>query len=103
MASKITHRICLSFHKNTSREMQEYWYRFLESECIYHAPIDLEQQTDVRLVPNQSENGKYNLISFWLNKTSRRKNRNKNGVFSAVTSENTPNDGETSPAKNIRR
>ena len=28
-------------------------------------------QTDsVRLVPNQSENGKYNLISVWLNKIS---------------------------------
>ena len=29
-------------------------------------------QTDVRLVPNQSENGKYNLISVWFNKISRR-------------------------------
>ena len=29
-------------------------------------------QTDVRLVPNQSENGKYNLISVWFNKTSKR-------------------------------
>ena len=27
-------------------------------------------QTDVRLVPNQSENGKYNLISVWFNKIS---------------------------------
>ena len=25
-------------------------------------------QTDARLVPNQSENGKYNLISGWFNK-----------------------------------
>ena len=29
-------------------------------------------QTDVRLVPNQLENGKYNLISLWLNKISKR-------------------------------
>ena len=29
-------------------------------------------KTDVRLVPNQSENGKYNLISSWFNKISRR-------------------------------
>ena len=36
-----------------------------KSDCIYHAPIDLEQQTDsVRLwFQIQSENGKYNLIS----------------------------------------
>ena len=34
-----------------------------ESDCIQHFPIDSEQQTDtVRLVPNQSENGKYNVI-----------------------------------------
>ena len=32
--------------------------------CIYHAPIDLEQQTDiVRLVSNQSVTGKYNQVS----------------------------------------
>ena len=29
-------------------------------------------QTDVRLVPNQSENGKYNLISVSFNKVSKR-------------------------------
>ena len=35
-----------------------------KSYCIYHFPVDLEQQTDsVRSVPNQSENGKYNMIS----------------------------------------
>ena len=34
------------------------------SDCIYHFSIYLEQKTDnVRLDPNQSENGKYNLIS----------------------------------------
>ena len=35
----------------------------LKSDCIYQFPIDFEQQTDVRLVPNQSVHGKYNLIS----------------------------------------
>ena len=30
-------------------------------------------QTDFRLDPNQSENGKYNLISGWFNKISRKK------------------------------
>ena len=36
-------------------------------------PIDLKQQTDtVRFVSNQSENGKYNLISGWFNKISKR-------------------------------
>ena len=29
-------------------------------------------QTDVRLDPNQSENGKYNLISDWLNKIKKK-------------------------------
>ena len=37
---------------------------YLEKDCIYHFPIDLEQQTDtVRLVQNQSVHGEYNLIS----------------------------------------
>jgi len=34
----------------------------LKSDCIYHIRL-IWNQTDVRLVPNQSENGKYNLIS----------------------------------------
>ena len=33
-----------------------------KSDCIYHFPIDFEPR-DFRLVPNQSENDKYNLIS----------------------------------------
>ena len=32
----------------------------------------IRNQTDVRLVTNQSENGKYNLISGWFNKISKR-------------------------------
>ena len=47
-----------------------YWIK-PKSDCIYHLPIDLEHQTDsVRLVPNQSENGTYNLISVWFNNIS---------------------------------
>ena len=34
-----------------------------KSDCIYHAPIDLKPSIGVRLVQNQLENGKYNLIS----------------------------------------
>ena len=40
-----------------------------ESDCIYHFSM---KQTDVRLFPNQSENGKYNLILVWFNKISKR-------------------------------
>ena len=43
-----------------------------KSDCIYHALIDLEQQTDVCLVGNQSENDKYNLIAVQFNKISLR-------------------------------
>ena len=32
----------------------------------------ISSQTDVRLVPNQSENGNYNLISVWFNKILKR-------------------------------
>ena len=42
-------------------------------DIIYYFPIDLQQQTDgVRLIPNQSVHGKYNLISGWFNKISKR-------------------------------
>ena len=34
-----------------------------KSDCIYHAPIDLKPSIGVRLVQNQLENGKFNLIS----------------------------------------
>ena len=45
----------------------------LKSDYIYRFPIHVEQQTDtVRLVPNQSENGKYNLILVWFNNISER-------------------------------
>ena len=38
-----------------------------KSDCIYYFLINLEPN-DVRLDPNQSENGKYILISVWINK-----------------------------------
>ena len=34
-----------------------------KSDCIYHFPIDLEPNGCPFAVSNQSENGKYNLIS----------------------------------------
>ena len=39
-----------------------------KSDCIYHFLIDLKPNGAVRLVPNQPENGKYNLISVQFNK-----------------------------------
>ena len=59
----------------THREIfsKSYCSKF-KSICIYHFPIDLDQQTNsVRLVLNQSENGKYNLISASYKKFSRKK------------------------------
>ena len=42
-----------------------------KSDCIYHFPIDLKhKETRPFAVPNQSENGKYNLISVWFNQIS---------------------------------
>ena len=43
-----------------------------KSDCIYHFAIDLESNGHVCLVPNQSENGKFNMISKWFNKISKR-------------------------------
>ena len=44
-----------------------------ESDCIDHAPIDLETNGECPFaVPNQPENGKYNLISVRFNKISKR-------------------------------
>ena len=39
-----------------------------KSDCIYHAPIDLERKGIPFSVPNQSENGEYNLILVWFKK-----------------------------------
>ena len=50
--SSFTHREILS----------EYCQIKPKSDCIYIFPIDLEQQTKYRLVPNKLKNGKYNLI-----------------------------------------
>ena len=41
-----------------------------KSDCIYHYSID--NQTVVCLALNQSGNGKFNLISVWFNKISKR-------------------------------
>ena len=48
-----------SLRPHTQRNL----HRFLQpkSDCIYHAPIDLEQQTVA--VPNPLVHGKYNLNS----------------------------------------
>ena len=43
----------------------------LKSDCIYHYPM-IRNQTEFRLVLNQSENGKYNLISVDLTRIESR-------------------------------
>ena len=40
----------------------------LKSDCIHRFLIDLEQQTDVHLEPNNSEKSKYNTIPVWFSK-----------------------------------
>ena len=56
-------------HQVTLAEVvrKSYWIE-LKSDCIHHFPIDLEPNGLPFAVPNQSENGKYNLISAWFNK-----------------------------------
>ena len=61
------------------------------SDCIYHFLIDLEQQTDRHLDPNQSKNGKYDLISGWFNKILKKNSlcvcvRNSDELFSTWVS-----------------
>ena len=56
---------------STHREIFSKSYQIKsKSDCIHHAPVDLEYQTNVHLYLNQSENGKYNLISVWFSKIS---------------------------------
>ena len=51
------------FFNSTHREI------FSKSNCIYNFPNNLEPNGHCPFaVPNQSENGKYNLISVWFNK-----------------------------------
>ena len=42
------------------------------NKIVYTILRLISNQTDVRLVPNQSTNGKYNLISVWFNKISKK-------------------------------
>jgi len=59
----------LSFHlvarSNTHREIfSKFYFIKPKSDGIYHFPIDLEhKRTRPFAVPNQPENGEYNLIS----------------------------------------
>ena len=59
----------------THREIfsKSYWIK-QESDCIYYFSIDWNQ-TDISLVLNKLENGKYNLISVRFNKISEKKIR----------------------------
>ena len=54
---------------------REFFFEIIKSnlnKIAYTILWFIWNQTDVRLVPNQSENGKYNLISAWFNKISKR-------------------------------
>ena len=52
-----------------TENFSESYYIKPKSDCIYHFPIDLEPNGPCLLaVPNESENGIYNLISVWFNK-----------------------------------
>ena len=54
-----------------------------KSDCIYHLPIDLEQQTDVRLYPNQSVNGKFS------EKNPQKKIKNLKNLSNNINDKNT--------------
>ena len=52
------------------------WYSWIKPPCLKNATLFWQtliwNQTYVRLVPNQSLHGKYNPISVWFNKISKR-------------------------------
>ena len=60
------HRSALNLGTNFAAH-KEIFFKY-----IYHALIDLELKGRPFAVPNQSENGKYNLISVWFNNISKR-------------------------------
>ena len=60
----------LEFHLHREIFWKSYWINS-KSDCIYHFPV--WNQTDVRLVPNQSESIKYNLIRKYFSLCSRGK------------------------------
>ena len=64
-------------HKRTgkSRHMEEYFRNLIvwnRNHIVFNIFRLILKHTDVRLVTYQSKNGKYNLISVWFNKISRR-------------------------------
>ena len=57
---------CFHTHENFFRNrIKSHW-----NQIVFTIFRLIWNQTDVRLVPNQSENGKYNLILVWFNKIS---------------------------------
>ena len=54
----------------SQRNLFETLLNIPRSDCIYHSMINLKPN-ECPFVPNQSENGKYNLISVWFNNISK--------------------------------
>ena len=64
VSSGLIHNIRIAIH----REIFSKLYQIKpNSHCMNHFLIDVEVN-ERPFVPNQSENGKYNRISVWLNK-----------------------------------
>ena len=66
--------ILVDFLRYTLRT-EKYFRNLIKSnwnQIVFTSLWLIWNQTDFRLYPNQSENGKYNLISVWFNKNSKR-------------------------------
>ena len=78
MSTKILHQLRLrrpSGMFKLSLHTEKSFRNLIEStrnQIVFTIFLLIWNQTDVRLVPNQSENGKCNLISVWFNKISKR-------------------------------
>ena len=65
-----------SSYFNGQVHMEKYFWNLIKSnlnQIVFTIFRLIWNQTNVCLVPNQSENGKYYLISVWFNKISRKK------------------------------
>ena len=56
--------------KNHIHRDKSYWIK-MKPDWIYHFPLHLEPNGHIHMVPNESKNGKYNLISGWFDNISK--------------------------------
>ena len=59
-------------YKHTTEKSFRNLIKSTRNQIVFTISRLIWNRTDIRLVPNQSENGKYSLISVWLNKISKR-------------------------------